>query len=184
MKKGKEPTCLIDFWMQETVKELIALSESGETVAMPPPNTSNVEIGSCLFDFLFVAQDASTSSLLWAMTLLDSHLEVLAKVSEEVKSIWLPESDSLINSDQIAQMMYTHAVAREILRYRAPMTILVQRKYTHAVNSFTVSCIQKSIKHVGSFPFFMLSLLCSMQTDRVFLSSTFFFLITFFKNFF
>ena len=126
MKKGKEPTCLIDFWMQETVKELIALSESGETVVLPPPNTSNVEIGSCLFDFLFAAQDASTSSLLWAMTLFDSHLEVLAKVSEEVKSIWLPEFDSLINSDQIVQMMYTHVVAREILRYRAPMTI--QRK--------------------------------------------------------
>ena len=39
---------------------------------------------------------------------------------------------------------------------------IAQMKYTHAINSFTVSCIQKSIKHVGSFPFFMLSLLCSM----------------------
>uniref|UniRef100_A0A7N2LSL9 Cytochrome P450 n=1 Tax=Quercus lobata TaxID=97700 RepID=A0A7N2LSL9_QUELO len=107
MKKGKEPTCLIDFWMQETVKELTALSESGETTALP----SDVEIGS----YLFVAQDASTSSLLWAVTLLDSHLEVLAKVREEVESIWLLESDSLITSDQIAQMKYTHAVAREIL---------------------------------------------------------------------
>ena len=56
---------------------------------------------------------------------------------------------------------------------------IVQMKYTHAVNSFTVSCIQKSIKHMGSFPFFMFSLLCSTKTDRVFLFSTFF-LITFF----
>ena len=120
MKRGKEPTCLIDFWMQETVKELTALSESGETTAAPPPNTSDVEIGSYLFDFLFASQDASTSSLLWAVTLLDSHPEVLAKVREEVKSIWLPESDSLITGDQLAQMKYTHAVAREVLRYRAP----------------------------------------------------------------
>ena len=64
MKKGKEPTCLIDFWIQETVKELTALSESGETTALPPPNTSDVEIKSYVFDFLFAAHDASTSLLL------------------------------------------------------------------------------------------------------------------------
>ena len=118
MKKGKEPRCLIDFWMQETA----ALSESGETAVAPLPNTSDIEIRSYLFDFLFAAQDSSTSSLLWAMTLLDSHPEVLAKVREEVESIWLPEFDSLITSDQIAKMKNTHAMAREILRYRAPAT--------------------------------------------------------------
>ena len=57
-------TCLIDFWMQETVKKLTALSKSGETAAVPPPNTNDVEIESYLFDFLFAAQDFSTSSLL------------------------------------------------------------------------------------------------------------------------
>ena len=77
-----------------------------------------------LFDFLFAAQDASTSSLLWAVTLLDSHPEVLAKVCEEVELIWLPESDSLITGDQIVEMKYTHAVAREILRYRAPTPLV------------------------------------------------------------
>ena len=77
-----------------------------------------------LFDFLFAAQDASTSSLLGAVTLLDSHPEVLAKVCEEVELIWLPESDSLITGDQIVEMKYTHAVAREILRYRAPTPLV------------------------------------------------------------
>ena len=120
--KGKEPTCLIDFWMQETVKKLTALSETGETTAALPPNTSNIEIGSYLFDFLFAAQEASPSSLLWAVTLLDSHPEVFAKVREEVKSIWLLESDSLITGDQIMQMKYMHTVAHEILKYRAPTT--------------------------------------------------------------
>ena len=75
-----------------------------------------------LFDFLFAAQEASPSSLLWAVTLLDSHPEVFAKVREEVKSIWLLESDSLITGDQIVQMKYKHTVACEILRYRAPAT--------------------------------------------------------------
>ena len=58
------------------------------------------------------------------MTLLDSHPEVLAKVREEVKSMWLPESDSLIIDDQLAQMKYTHAVAHEIMRYRAPAPLV------------------------------------------------------------
>ena len=122
MKKGKEPTCLIDFWMQEIVKKLTALSEFGETTVALLLNISNVEIGSYLFVFLFAAQDASTSSLLWAVTLLDSHPKVLAKVHEEVESIWLLESDSLITGDQIMQMKYMHTVAHEILKYRAPTT--------------------------------------------------------------
>ena len=122
MKKGKEPTCLIDFSMQEIVKKLIALSEFGKTTMALLLNTSNVEIGSYLFVFLFAARDASTSSLLWAVTLLDSHPKVLAKVHEEVELIWLLESDSLITGDQIMQMKYMHIVAHEILRYRAPTT--------------------------------------------------------------
>ncbi len=115
MRNGVEPSCLIDFWMQETVKELTSVT---------PPNSSDVEIGSYLFDFLFAAQDASTSSLLWAVTLLDSHPEVLGKVRVEVESIWSPESDSLISSEQLGQMKYTHAVAREVVRYRPPSTLV------------------------------------------------------------
>ena len=122
MKKGKEPTCLIDFWMQEIVKKLTALSEFGETTVAPLLNTSNVEIGSYLFVFLFAARDASISLLLWAVSLLDSHPKVLVKVHEEVESIWLLESDSLITGDQITQMKYMHTVAHEILKYRAPTT--------------------------------------------------------------
>jgi cytochrome P450 family 710 subfamily A protein len=115
MRNGVEPSCLIDFWMQETVKELTSVT---------PPNSSDVEIGSYLFDLLFAAQDASTSSLLWAVTLLDSHPKVLGKVRVEVESIWSPKSDSLISSEQLGQMKYTHAVAREVVRYRPPSTVV------------------------------------------------------------
>ncbi|CAL9015841.1 unnamed protein product [Prunus brigantina] len=103
---NSEPTCLIDFWMHE------------------PAVVSEVEIGAHLFDFLFAAQDASTSSLLWAVTLLDSHPEVLAKVREEVAGIWSPESDSLITAEQLSRMKYTHAVGLEVVRYRAPATMV------------------------------------------------------------
>lgn len=118
MERGDEPSCLVDFWMQEALKEeAAAAAESGQ----PQPD---VKIGAHLFDFLFAAQDASTSSLLWAVTLLDSHPQVLAKVREEVAGIWSPESDSLITAEQLMQMKYTQAVAREVIRYRAPATLV------------------------------------------------------------
>ncbi|KAF3449919.1 hypothetical protein FNV43_RR05998 [Rhamnella rubrinervis] len=115
MENGEDATCLVDFWMQE------ALKKSGEP---EPGNPRDVEIGAHLFDFLFAAQDASTSSLLWAVTLLDSHPEVLDKVREEVAGIWSPESDTLITAEQLTEMKYTQAVAREVVRYRAPATMV------------------------------------------------------------
>ena len=121
MEAGEEPRCLIDFWMQETLREIAAATDSGEPL---PPHSGNAEIGGHLFDFLFAAQDASTSSLLWAVTLLDSHPEVLAKVREEVAGIWSPESDTLITAEQLREMKYTEAVAREVVRIRAPATMV------------------------------------------------------------
>ncbi|KAI8525831.1 hypothetical protein RHMOL_Rhmol13G0261500 [Rhododendron molle] len=117
MKDGGEPTCVIDFWMKDIVRETEAATESG---IPPPPHTSTADIGSHLFDFLFAAQDASTSSLLWAVALLDSHQEILAKVRREVASVWLPESNTPITADKLREMKYTEAVAREVLRIRAP----------------------------------------------------------------
>lgn len=119
MAKGDEPSCLIDFWMQEQAKEI---DESGESA--PPPHSADHEIAGHLFDFLFAAQDASTSSLLWAVTLLDLHPQVLTRVREEVLNLWSPDSDKLITADQIREMKYTQAVAREVLRYRAPATMV------------------------------------------------------------
>ncbi|XP_010540564.1 PREDICTED: cytochrome P450 710A1 [Tarenaya hassleriana] len=117
MAMGKDPSCLIDFWMSEIVREIAAGNP-------PPPHSADEEIGGFLFDFLFAAQDASTSSLLWAVALLDSHPDVLEKVRQEVAGIWSPESDSLITADQIVEMKYTRAVAREVIRYRPPATLV------------------------------------------------------------
>ncbi|PKI67981.1 hypothetical protein CRG98_011577 [Punica granatum] len=121
MELGEEPSCLIDFWMQETVREVAAAKQTGEAAPLHPGDR---EIGGHLFDFLFAAQDASTSSLLWAVTLLDSHPVVLAKVREEVARIWSPESNTLITGEQLREMKYTEAVAREVIRFRAPATMV------------------------------------------------------------
>ncbi|CAE6029135.1 unnamed protein product [Arabidopsis arenosa] len=117
MATGEEPKCLIDFWMHAIVTEI----ESGNP---PPLHSEDEAIGGLLFDFLFAAQDASTSSLLWAVAFLESHPEVLSKVREEVAKIWSPESGELITADQLAEMKYTRAVAREVVRYRPPATMV------------------------------------------------------------
>ncbi|KAK6932225.1 Cytochrome P450 [Dillenia turbinata] len=121
LNSGGEPKCLIDFWMQDTLREISDASASGSP---PPPHSSNIEIGGHLFDFLFAAQDASTSSLLWAVTLLDSHPEVLKKVREEVSKLWDVEKDELITAEELREMKYTEAVAREVVRFRAPATLV------------------------------------------------------------
>ncbi|KAK9086031.1 hypothetical protein Sjap_026442 [Stephania japonica] len=85
---------------------------------------SRMKLGGHIFDFLFAAQDASTSSLLWAVALLDQHQEVLFKVRQEVCGIWSPESGMPITGDHLREMRYTEAVAREVIRYRAPATLV------------------------------------------------------------
>ncbi|KAI7742964.1 hypothetical protein M8C21_030246 [Ambrosia artemisiifolia] len=121
MKAGEAPACLVDFWMQETVREIAEAELAREK---QPPNTSSREIAGHLFDFLFASQDASTASLLWAVTLLDSHQEVLEKVRKEVASVWSPKSNKLITVDQLREMRYTEAVAKEVIRYRAPAAMI------------------------------------------------------------
>ncbi|KAL1211196.1 Cytochrome [Cardamine amara subsp. amara] len=114
MASKEEPTCLIDFWMHSTISENLP----------PPPHSKDREISCLLVDFLFAAQDASTSSLLWAVVLLESEPEVLRRVREEVARIWSPESNALITADQLAEMSYTRSVAREVLRYRPPASMV------------------------------------------------------------
>lgn len=108
LRSGHEPQCLVDFWMQDP--------ESA--------GSDDAEIGGHLFDFLFAAQDASTSSLLWAVTLLDSHPHVLEKVRKEADSVWSPESGEPITPDVLRLMKYTEAVAREVIRFRPPATMV------------------------------------------------------------
>eukprot|EP01018_Ginkgo_biloba_P025668 Gb_11087 [translate_table: standard] len=120
METGTEPTSLVDFWMVETVKEI---KEAEKTGASRPPHSADIEIGGYIFDFLFAAQDASTSSLLWAITLLESNPEILEKVREEQSRI-RPDFYAPISSEQLRQMKYTEMVVKEVIRFRPPATLV------------------------------------------------------------
>ncbi|KAL3522685.1 hypothetical protein ACH5RR_015519 [Cinchona calisaya] len=129
MQNGDEPTCLIDFWMQENLRCKAKIAEKegngNDSDYLKGFNYDHKELGGHLFDFLFAAQDASTSSLLWVIALLDSHPHVLEKVRSEVARYWNPESDDeLIAAEKLREMKFTEAVAREVVRIRAPATMV------------------------------------------------------------
>ncbi|KAG9448006.1 hypothetical protein H6P81_014134 [Aristolochia fimbriata] len=137
MASGCEPRCLIDFWMEDTVREMTAAAAAE---SRGRDMISDREIGGHLFDFLFAAQDASTSSLLWAVAFLESHPEVLSRVREEVGGIWSPESGALMTAEQLRAMKYTQAVAREVVRIRPPATLVphIAKEPFQLTESYTV----------------------------------------------
>ncbi|KAJ7538502.1 hypothetical protein O6H91_11G051300 [Diphasiastrum complanatum] len=120
MREGHEPTCLMDFWMVETLREMKEAEQAGSP---PPPHSSDMEIGQHVFDFLFAAQDASTSSLVWVATLLEQNPKVLEKIREEQRQIRC-DPNSPITPEQLREMKYTEMVVKEVLRFRPPATMV------------------------------------------------------------
>eukprot|EP00850_Spirogloea_muscicola_P010270 SM000060S19602 [mRNA] locus=s60:68498:71851:- [translate_table: standard] len=117
---GAEPQCLLDVWMVETLRELAEAAAAG----LPkPPHSSNEEIGQHVFDFLFAAQDASTSSLVWAVTLLEQHQDVLQRVREELARLQ-PNRDDAYTPELLRSLGYVDQVMREVLRFRPPATMV------------------------------------------------------------
>jgi len=113
------PQCLLDFWMKNTVKEIAECAEKG----LPfPPHSTDYEVAHLMLDFLFASQDASTSSLTFAIHELGLHPDVLSRVRAE-QTQFRPNKET-IDGDMIATLHYTWQVMKEILRVRPPATIV------------------------------------------------------------
>eukprot|EP01089_Gocevia_fonbrunei_P009073 TRINITY_DN20_c0_g1_i1.p1 TRINITY_DN20_c0_g1~~TRINITY_DN20_c0_g1_i1.p1 ORF type:complete len:508 (+),score=76.51 TRINITY_DN20_c0_g1_i1:81-1604(+) len=136
MAKDEEPDCLIDFWMQGTVQAIQNAKESG---APHPAHSDDYDIGCTVLDFLFAAQDASTSSLTWAAQLLCKHPDVLQKVREEQER--LRPNDGPLTPEILASLVYTKQVVKEVLRFRTPATLIPHR----ALADFTLDHEGKKI---------------------------------------
>lgn len=121
MSKGEEPSCLVDFWMEKMVK-LIEEAKANNTPL--PTHHDDYEIACVVLDFLFASQDASTSSLVWTITLLAENPDVMEKVREEQKR--LRPNDEPITHELLVSMTYTRQVVKEILRFKPPATLVPQ----------------------------------------------------------
>ena len=77
-------------------------------------------------DFLFAAQDATTSALVWAMTLIDKQPELAEMIRSEVSEFLPQPHDSkdekavLVNSliDNLHKLVLTEKVAVGVLHHR------------------------------------------------------------------
>eukprot|EP00898_Chlorokybus_atmophyticus_P000389 jgi/Chlat1/1350/Chrsp119S01762 len=83
---------------------------------------TNEEMGNFLMVFIFASQDASTSSLVWTMTLLSQYPEVKEKIAAEHQR--LRPNGEPFTYDLVEQMNYTRQVVKEVLRFRPPVTMV------------------------------------------------------------
>jgi len=133
MRKAREdpslqPECLLDFWMSDTNERLDAWEKAKSEATAPesipaPPHSTDYEIGSTVLDFLFASQDASSASLTWLCHFLSKHPDVLEKVRAEQKLV-RPDDSEPLSLNTLNQMTYTRQVIREVLRIRAPATLV------------------------------------------------------------
>jgi len=118
------PECLLDFWMADTVAALDAhernLAEGKPSE--PPAHSSDHEVGSSVLDFLFAAQDASSASLTWLCHYLAKYPDILQRVRKEQKAV--RPNDEPLTLELLNQMTYTRQVVKEVLRFRAPATLV------------------------------------------------------------
>lgn len=116
---NQEPICLLDFWMVSTLK---SIQEAQANNQPQPLHSTDEEIAKISLDFLFAAQDASTSSLTFTIHELCKHPHVLQKLREEQRSI-RSDLSAPIDADKLPEMKYTWQVMKELLRLRPPATI-------------------------------------------------------------
>ena len=119
----EEPICLLDFWMVSTLK---SVQEAEQNNKPRPEHTTDEEIAKISLDFLFAAQDASTSSLTFAIHELCKHPDVFQKLREEQRVIRSDLSEE-ISSDRLPEMRYTWQVMKELLRLRPPATLALHQ---------------------------------------------------------
>ena len=119
--EGEEPICLIDFWMISTLK---AINEAKQNNQPSPEHSTDEEIAKISLDFVFAAQDASTSSLTFTIHELCKHPDVFEKVRAE-QTLVRPDPLAPITLEILQKMKYTWQVMKEILRLRPPATLAI-----------------------------------------------------------
>lgn len=114
MAKGAEPECMLDEW----VKLLADPGYKGKR------DFSDLEMAMVLFSFLFASQDAMSSGVIYGFQHLADHPDVLAKVREEQERVRQGDYDKPLTIEMMEQMPYLHAVVKESMRVKPPVTMV------------------------------------------------------------
>jgi len=121
-KKGEVPESMLDRWLDAMNKEREDWEKKGAT-GDAPKEFNNKEIGLTILSMIFASQDASTSSLTWAVQALADHPDVLQRVREEQARI-RPNGEE-ISYENLQQMTYTWRVTKELLRWKPPVMMML-----------------------------------------------------------
>jgi len=121
---GETPDCMLDVWME-------AERQSGDRI-------DPVDAGYHLLDFLFASQDATTSAMVWIMTMLAERRDWRARVLAEQDR--LRPNDEPLTYELLEQMEITYMFVKEILRYRPPATMVPHKTLqdTKLTDDYTV----------------------------------------------
>lgn len=122
MRAGVEPDCLLDFWSLQVLQEMDEAAANGQP---PPFYHSDHRMADSVMDFLFASQDASTASLVWMLTQMAEHPDILERVRAEQMAV-RPNLDAPISGEQLNEMPFTRQVVKEVLRFRPPAPMVPQ----------------------------------------------------------
>jgi C-22 sterol desaturase len=127
MAKGATPKCIVDHWVLHMMesnryRERVA---AGEENVEKPSNMirefTSEEISETLFTFLFASQDASSSATTWIFQILAQRPDVLDRVRQENLEARGGDRNKPFDLPMLESLTYTHAVIKELLRYRPPV---------------------------------------------------------------
>ncbi|KAL7920672.1 cytochrome P450 [Trichoderma austrokoningii] len=127
MASGARPTCIVDQWvehMYESKKYNEAIAAGTEGIEKPTNlirEFTPAEIAQTLFTFLFASQDASSSATTWLFQILAQRPDVLDRLREENLAVRGGDKNRPFELGMFESMTYTHAVVKEVLRYRPPV---------------------------------------------------------------
>lgn len=114
MAAGNAPECMLDEWVQT----LNDPSYKGQR------DFSDLEMAMVLFSFLFASQDAMSSGLIYGFQHLVDHPDILAKVRAEQEVVRKGDNEKPLTLEMIDQMPYLHAVVKESMRLKPPVTMV------------------------------------------------------------
>ena len=112
MREGKQPSCLLDFWVEHLLSEEAEALKAGQPV---PKHFDDAAVADVMMDFLFASQDASTASLTWICALLADYPAVLAQLRAEQARV-KPAVDALTTGEQLAEMAFTRQARARVGR--------------------------------------------------------------------
>ncbi|KIZ02570.1 hypothetical protein MNEG_5387 [Monoraphidium neglectum] len=122
MRAGREPGCLLDFWSQQINAEC----DEADAAGSPHPHySSDIEMAYTVMDFLFASQDASTASLIWTLTQMAEHPDILERVRQEQLAV-RPDLARTLSGEVLSDLPFTRQVVKEVLRFRPPAPMVPQ----------------------------------------------------------